>query len=169
MPYSISLSVLVTSMCLSAQFVQTDIRDDFHHNDLDKERLSHMIENVQYENSALTLAYKGLCETMLAEYAFLPTSKLRAFNRGKEKVETAISQSPKNCELSYIRLLVQLNAPRFLGYYDNIEQDLDYFISNCNDQIAGKWRSIFVDNLLQGKFLSQKQKDQLLSLKKHPS
>ncbi len=161
--------MLVTSICLSVQFAQAGIRDDFHRNDLDKEQLNYIVNNAQYDSSALTLAYKGLCETMLAEHVFLPTSKINSFNRGKEKVESAISQSPKDCELRYIRLLIQLNAPRFLGYHEDIEQDLDYFIATVNDQIDGRWKSVFVDNLLQGKLLEQNHKDQLRDLKKQLS
>ena len=34
--------------------------------------------------------------------------------------------APNNLEIRFIRLSVQRNAPRFLGYYDNLKTDEEF-------------------------------------------
>ena len=143
-----------------------EIREDFHSNEPDKQHLLSVIKDTQYNESTISLAYLGLCEAMMAEHLFLPTSKIGSFNKGKQKVEQAIKNDPENLELRYIRLLIQLNSPKIVNYFTNIPGDLEYFVENLNQQISDKqWRMIFVNNLLAAKNLSKDQENQLLSLK----
>lgn len=59
--------------------------------------------------------------------------KMSAFKKGKSILEEAIQALPNNLELLFLRLTIQLNLPRFLGYKDNIAEDkkfvLDHFKS----------------------------------------
>lgn len=148
---------------LGASVIEKKIRSDFHAGKLSQEKLETIINNKSYENTPMTTAYKGLCETMMAEYVYLPTSKLKYFNRGKKKINEAISQTPADPELRYVRLMVQLNAPSFLGYNGKIQEDLKIFIKN-KEQFEGgnQWLKTFANNLLQTKNLTGQQRDQLV-------
>lgn len=160
----ILLSLMVVSFALSGNSgVEKQIRKDFHDGEFTEKRLETIINNNSYEKTTLTKAYKGLCETMMAEYAFLPTSKLRYFNKGKKKIQEAIQQHPDNPELRYIRLMVQLNAPAMLGYYQEIQKDLDFFVSNKQNFTGDhSWLKIFTRNLLYTKSLKPEQREKLL-------
>ena len=46
--------------------------------------------------------------------------------KGKENIEEAIRKEPNNTELRFIRLSVQKNAPSFLGYKSNVQEDTDF-------------------------------------------
>jgi hypothetical protein len=133
----------------------------------EEEDLKKIISHDGYRNSPLTKAYKGLSETMMAQYAFMPTSKLRYFNNGKYKIESAIKAEPSNPELRYIRLMVQLNAPSLLGYNDKISDDLNFFTINTPKfALDKKWRILFTDNLLKTKYIKPDQKSMLLKVRK---
>ena len=70
-------------------------------------------------------AYEAAGTCMMAEYVFSPISKLKYFNKGKKHLEELISEG-KEVENVYLRLLIQLNAPRMLNYYMDIEDDMAY-------------------------------------------
>lgn len=160
-PILLSLS-MASYIFLNANAAHKEIRSDFHNSQLDEDKLEQIISSLAYIESPLTNGYKGICETMMAQYVYLPTSKLRYFNSGKRKIEAAIRQSPDNGELRYIRLLVQLNAPAMLGYNAKINRDLFQFeqfvLQPGTDK---KWNQIFIDNLLSAKYLNKEHRQRL--------
>lgn len=68
-------------------------------------------------------AYLGATKTLLAETYFSPWSKYSQFVDGKNLLEEAISQDPDNVEYRYLRFLIQIKAPSFLGYDEHLQQD----------------------------------------------
>lgn len=81
-------------------------------------------------NSATHLAYLGALQTIWANHVFSPVSKLGTFKEGKKNIEQAIKKEPDNVELRFIRLSVQKNAPSFLGYKSNINEDTEFIKEN---------------------------------------
>lgn len=144
-------------------FVNTkDIRKSFHDSMNTEKGLNSILKGTDFENTAKTKAYKGLAEAMLAEYAFLPTTKISYFNAGKKKIEAAVKSDSRSAEIRYTRLMVQLNAPSMLGYNDNIKEDLKYFTENIRSEVSEVyWRNKFVANLKACSYITSDQKDQL--------
>lgn len=70
----------------------------------------------------LLIAYKGCARAMMADSYFWPVGKFKCFSEGKELIDESIVQDPYNPELRFLRLLVQLKTPSFLGY-NNQEED----------------------------------------------
>ncbi len=56
--------------------------------------------------------------------------KLSTFNKGTAILDEAIKADPKETELRFLRLTLQLNLPGFLGYRDNIAADKEFIFSN---------------------------------------
>lgn len=81
-------------------------------------------------NSATHMAYLGGLQTIWANHVFSPISKLNTFKEGKKNIEQAIKKEPENVELRFIRLSVQKNAPSFLGYKSNINEDTEFIKEN---------------------------------------
>lgn len=100
----------------------------------DKELCEKMIAELTEtkNNSATHMAYLGGLQTIWANHVFSPISKLNTFKEGKKNIEQAIKKEPENVELRFIRLSVQKNAPSFLGYKSNINEDTEFIKKNRN-------------------------------------
>ena len=127
-------------------------REKFHSsNSLDD--LQKIINLQPVESSETELqtihAYKAVSETMLAEHTFSVFSKLKYFNNGSRKLDSIIGQNP-NVENRYLRLLVQLNVPRMLNYYEMIDEDIDFIDQHLNNEITSrKFKNLFIETLLK--------------------
>jgi len=87
-------------------------------------------------NSEL-IAYKGMSDLMICYHSYNPYTKYKLFISGKKLLEQAIMKDPRNIELRFLRLTVQLNVPPFLGYSSNINEDkIAIFngLKNLNDK-----------------------------------
>src|SRR5690606_31524269 len=96
--------------------------------DLCKKMISELAETK--DNSATHLAYLGGLQTIWANHVFNPISKLNTFKEGKKNIDQAIKKEPDNVELRFIRLSVQKNAPSFLGYKSNRNEDAKFIKEN---------------------------------------
>ena len=109
-------------------------------------------------------AYQAVSKTMMAEFVTSPFSKLGYFKKGKNQLESIIA-SNKSFETIYLRLLIQLNVPSILGYYSQIESDLDYFCSNFDSApIDKQTKQLFKETILKtakiGEYPGKKSKVQ---------
>ena len=154
--------MFISLLSVQIGITEPDIRTDFHSNKITETYLGTLQTNTQWNLNPLIEGYVGVVETMLAEEVLWPLEKLDYFNRGKKKIEQAIDKDKYDPELRYLRLLVQLNAPKFLSYNESIESDLNFFISNIlNSEIDIVWVKKFVCNLLNGKYISNPQQIRL--------
>jgi hypothetical protein len=67
--------------------------------------------------------------TMVMKQAGLggsPTTKLHLFKEGHKMLETAIREDPGNAEYRFLRLMIQENAPGFLGYKSDEQKDSEF-------------------------------------------
>ena len=80
--------------------------------------------------SALQFGYLGAYQTIWANHTFSPFSKLSTFKKGKNNLEKAIKMDGDNTELRWLRLTIQLHAPSFLNYNDDIESDKSFIKKN---------------------------------------
>ena len=76
------------------------------------------------------LAYKGAISTVKAKFAKKKNEKKDFFKAGVSFIESAVKADPSNVEIRYIRMSVQENSPKFLGYHKNIEVDKGFILKN---------------------------------------
>lgn len=74
-------------------------------------------------SASLLSGYSGMSYMIKANFAFNPYYKLSYFTKGKSILGAAIDSDPKNVELRFLRYCVQSNAPAFLGYSSNLNED----------------------------------------------
>lgn len=84
------------------------------------------------DKSNVSNAYIGALECVLANEQSNPLSKLSWFNKGKNKIESAIKMDSGNAEIRFLRLAIQINAPSFLFYNGSIEEDKKMIINKIN-------------------------------------
>ena len=94
------------------------------------EELIKNLEPYNENNHPLYAGYKAAATMLMAKYVFSPFTKLNNFKKGKTLLEKAISKDHKNVELRFIRYAIQLNAPSFLNYKENVKDDKVYLIDN---------------------------------------
>ncbi len=75
-------------------------------------------------------AYEGALLLKQAGLLSGKKNKLASFKAGKTKLENALEKDSTNTEYHFLRLLVQENAPKILGYYHNLEIDNIYICKN---------------------------------------
>ena len=92
-----------------------------------KELCRSMMESLTLKkDEPIYLAYLSGLQTLWANHTINPIAKFGTFEKGRMNLEKAVEMDPNNLEIRFIRLSVQKNAPRFLGYYNNIETDEEF-------------------------------------------
>lgn len=98
-------------------------------NNAKTDSLLRYIDHMEDVKSPISRGYRGMYYMLKARYSYNPVSKLSSFSKGRKLLEGAITSDPANVELRFLRLSVQLNAPSFLDYNDDIEQDKKTIVS----------------------------------------
>lgn len=107
-------------------------------------------------------AYKGAAQCMIPNYVFSPNAKLKNFNSGKAILEDSLVES-MSVENVYLRLLIQLNAPRILMYHQNIDGDILFLEKNLASATMDiTYKNLMIENLVS----VTKKKDRMDALLK---
>ncbi len=97
--------------------------------------------------SPLTAGYKGAAMMIAAKYFFNPLTKLRYFRKGKNLLQTAVRTDSTSVELHFLRYTIQVNAPGFLGYRDDITADNAFILLNLKKISDPELSSMIYSNL----------------------
>ena len=109
------------------------LRVDYPKANLDKEitnTLYETLSSITKEDNKTIVAYKGAIATLKAKFAKGIRDKKRFFKEGAELLDFAITSEPKNIEIRCLRLGVQENSPKIVGYKKNIEEDKQYLLDH---------------------------------------
>ncbi len=148
-------------LSLSSVLISTpvkQIRSDFRSIMDSEKQLWYNIASLGGTTDNTLLGYRGLFKATYAQYVLMPTGKLSQFKKGKADLELAIKNEPNNIELRHIRLMIQANAPSFLGYNKEIDQDYNLIIKSLESH---PHKEFIIDNLLHAGGLSNKRLTQL--------
>ncbi len=122
--------VLCTSLRAQESVSLDQMRHSFQEisSEEDIQYIIDMPVDAQDPDAAVVRAYQAASTCMMAEYVFSPIKKLKYFNQGKTSLENLIAER-KSVENVYLRLLIQLNIPRLLNYYKNVDEDIAFLES----------------------------------------
>lgn len=142
------LLLFLATIALTINF-QTDLtqmREDFH-NISTHEEIKEFIQKYEQSDSQ-SEPYVASAIMRKAEFVFLPTTKLKYFNQGKNKLEKYIKNNPQNIEGRYVRILVQRNIPSFLGYSNHIDEDREVIQQNIESSTLPKeYKQLILKNI----------------------
>jgi hypothetical protein len=116
------ISLFLNPLSLS----QDDVRQSFLRATQDaglRQNLVKVLESPARQGDVFSLAYLGAANTLMAESASLPWTKYNLFTAGKEQLESAIKQAPRQAEYRYLRFMIQLNSPALLDYKHDLKSD----------------------------------------------
>lgn len=111
------------------------------------------------ENSILT-AYKGAVYTLKAKFAKGVKTKKEYFKVGVELIESSIAAAPDNIEIRCLRLSVQENSPKIVGYKSNIKEDKEFILAHFKGTSSNEVKE-FVKNFAQQSSLFEDSEKQL--------
>ena len=115
----------------------------------DKALCDSMIQKLQHKHdNPVHLAYLGAYQTVWANHIVNPIAKLSTFNKGKKNIESAVMQDKNNIEIRLIRWSVQTNAPSFLNYNKDIDNDEAFIVKN-KSKVTSKQLIILLKSLEQ--------------------
>ncbi|MCB0477419.1 MAG: hypothetical protein KDC84_04615 [Crocinitomicaceae bacterium] len=108
-----------------------------HYDEKYNSELWELTKSTNIDNPTI-YAYKCLYYIMNAKYVFWVHKKMENFKTGRTKLDLAIEKYPMNADLRLVRYAVQKNAPKFLKYSENTEEDkkilLEYKKNQSTDQ-----------------------------------
>lgn len=93
------------------------------------EKLLKQLRDIE-NSSALLLAYRAACESMMAQFSWNPYTKLAQVNKSFDFFEKAIKEDSQNVEIRFLRFSVQHNVPDFLRKNREFEEDKDVLVEN---------------------------------------
>lgn len=124
------------------------------------EKLQRLLEPYGRENPVF-LAYKGAGYMLLAKHVGNPFKKMSYFKKGKETFTAAINEDKENPELRFLRFAVQSEAPAFLGYRDNLEEDKQVLLAKIRDLKDKALKKMILNYLLNSEALTSEEKEGL--------
>ena len=117
------------------------------------------MDKLEHDSSAEARGYMAAMNFTKSRLYKFPLKKMKYFNRGKSILEEVIEAYPLNLELRYLRYSLQKKVPDFLGYNDNIDEDLVMIKKKiANSGMSIKTKSIILSNILILNELSEKDK-----------
>ena len=117
-----------------------------------KDLVNDQLTKLSSAPSELKDAFMGAMIMKKAGLGGSPTTKLHLFKEGHKMLETAINQDPKNAEFRFLRLMIQENAPGFLGYKNDMEKDSE-FIRKSYKSLPDEVQSALIDYNKKSKLL----------------
>ncbi len=79
--------------------------------------------------SPLILAYLGASDAIRAKHSWNPVNKLGFLKKGCKTLDQAVSLSPNQLEIRFLRFSLEHYLPDFLGYSKHLEEDRKKLIS----------------------------------------
>lgn len=121
-------------------------------------KLDGELRNVTSTNKPVLLAYKGAILTLKAKFSKKKSDKKEFFKEGVSFIESAVKTEPSNIEIRYIRMSVQENSPKFLGYRKNIEEDKQFILKNYANVSSKELKDVIKDFVLKSENFDDTEK-----------
>jgi|SRR5690606_1231608 len=121
-------------------------------------KLNNELASITKSSQSELQAYKGAVLTLKAKFAKSRSDKKDFFKEGTSFIESAAKAAPSNIEVRYIRLGVQENSPKFLGYHKNIEADKGFILKNYKSISSKELKEIVKDFVLKSESFSENEK-----------
>lgn len=135
------LFLFVSTFCFAQEL--KELRVAYPKANLDEKITNALHENlasVSKENNKTIVAYRGAVATLKAKFAKGIRNKKTFFKEGAELLEFAVTSESKNIEIRCLRLGVQENSPKIVGYKQHIEVDKQFILDHYASITDGELR-----------------------------
>ena len=120
-----------------------------------------LLELMEHKDTGepVMLGYKAAGHMMMAKHVGNPFKKMSHFNKGKDVLSKAINADKNNLELRFLRFAVQAEAPGFLGYRGELEEDKQLLLKGAGKIKDPVLRGMVINYLRKSKGLSASEKE----------
>lgn len=94
------------------------------------------VANNKSSSDPIIIGYKAAAEILEAKVTTEKNKRKSFVKSGATSLESVIKANPSNVELRLIRMSVQENIPKIVGYSKNLKEDKAYILSNYTKQNA---------------------------------
>lgn len=122
-------------------------------------KLDGALVKLNSSSKPILFAYKGAVSTLKAKFAKRKNEKKEFFKAGVSLIESAVKAEPSNIEIRYIRMSVQENSPKFLGYHKNIEEDKQFILKNYTNVSSKELKDVIKDFVLKSENFDDTEKN----------
>lgn len=155
--------VLLASFISFFQVSTTDLSKSFQQASLSAEQAQAFYEKaltIKTTDESATL-YKGAALVTKAKFEKKIKDKKDLVKEGALLIEAAIEKEPANVEFRLVRLIIQENTPKIVGYYKNIDSDKNMIIKQYSHQSTAlkKWIKSYAE---QSKAFTADDRNKLL-------
>ena len=92
--------------------------------------LHNLSKNCNPKLEPVEFSYNIISHLMECNFIFNPFVKYTTFTESTQQLDSMIYLNPQYTEIRFLRYLVQLNSPTFLGYNTNLDNDYEFIIDN---------------------------------------
>lgn len=127
---------LITAFFLFFQSNLESLREGYakaNASNADTESFIHLAEKAS-GSDAVVQGYKAAAKIMEAKIT--KSNRKALVKSGATSLETVIKSNPNNAELRVIRMSVQENIPKIVGYRGNLKDDKAFLLTNYSRQNA---------------------------------
>ena len=96
--------------------------------------LDNLTKNCIPKLAPVEFSYNIISHLMECNFIFNPFVKYATFTESTQQLDSIICLNPNYIEIRFLRYLVQLNSPTFLGYNTNLDNDYKLIISSVYSQ-----------------------------------
>lgn len=120
-------------------FFQSDLeslRNSYAKANMSNENAKNFIELAEKKSSSdpVTSAYKAAAKVLEAKVTTEKNKRKSFVKSGATSLESIIKSNPNNAELRVIRMSVQENIPKIVGYNKNLKEDKTFLLANYAKQ-----------------------------------
>ncbi|MEP3208045.1 MAG: hypothetical protein ABJN95_02590 [Maribacter sp.] len=116
------------------------------------------LSSISKTDNKVLVAYKGAVTTLKAKFAKRIKDKKTFFKEGAQLLEHAIASEPQNLEIRCLRLGVQENSPKIVGYKDSIQEDKQFLLKHYKTTTNKSVRKFVKGYVLLSKVFSEAEK-----------
>lgn len=128
-----SISIFILTLCSVAAWAQTGFDRAAYYAAFAKSEaagIEMQLAKVALLNATDREAFEGALLMRKAGLQSSVVQKLSFFKQGGKALEAAIKANPQNVEYRFLRLMIQENAPKIVGYNDNLKEDSELVKKN---------------------------------------
>ncbi len=153
------ISFLLIGLAIPVQNVR-DLYKNASKSKAETEFFYNKLKRVKETDKPVIVGYKSASIALKSRFEKGVKNKKQTFKRGINLLEKQIKRAPKNIELRFIRLSIQENSPKILGYKKNIKEDKTFIINHLKFVKSKRDLDYFKGFISQSKSFTKQEKVQ---------